>query len=111
MAKSEASAPVIVGIGVMATGSLPKSVIVVDWAALAVLTIWAGNTIEAVERVTARRSGVAMPATLRTRALFASAMIKFPRRPIVSPEGELNLAQAAGPPTPQNPSTPLPATV
>src|ERR1700674_4673975 len=49
--------------------------------------------------------------TLRIRPLPRSAMKRFPEASTVTPEGTFNDAEVAGPPSPEKPKLPLPATV
>ena len=49
--------------------------------------------------------------TSRIRSLLASAIKRFPEASTVTPQGALNSAEIAGPPSPENPWDPLPATV
>src|SRR5881296_1293217 len=49
--------------------------------------------------------------TLRIRLLPSSAMYTFPAGSTATPTGKLNSAEVAGPPSPLNPSLPLPAIV
>src|ERR1035441_9336094 len=48
--------------------------------------------------------------TIRTRLFHQSAMNRFPAPSTAMPWGELNSAEAAGPPSPLKPLVPLPAT-
>ena len=49
--------------------------------------------------------------TFRIRLLKVSAMKRFPAASTATPLGSFNDAEVAGPPSPEKPSTPLPATV
>src|ERR1700683_507561 len=49
--------------------------------------------------------------TFRIRLLYLSAMKIFPEASTATPEGLFNDAEVAGPPSPDKPAVPLPATV
>ncbi len=49
--------------------------------------------------------------TSRTRLLLASAMKRLPAASTATPVGEYSSALVAGPPSPERPKAPLPATV
>ena len=52
-----------------------------------------------------------LAATTRTRLLSVSAMTRLPAPSTATPAGWSSSALVAGPPSPENPPVPLPATV
>ncbi len=51
------------------------------------------------------------PKTFRMRLLKVSARYRLPAASTATPPGSLRVALVAGPPSPENPTLPLPATV